>query len=200
MAGTKPTKDRSAMLFIVIVLLLSLIGAGAGFAVGSILKSGLVADITIPAAESVKPGMAAETSPAAEDSHAVPAAKQDGERAHGSDRPAVAEEEVEETELIDPHSLRVVPFPPILTTLAEPKGKWIRLEGSILTTTEAEDPPEVLAERSGEQILTYLRSVRLDQIEGPTNVLGFREDLNEMLQVLSKGQVRGVLINGLVVE
>ena len=66
--------------------------------------------------------------------------------------------------------------------------------------SEAEDSPEVLAERSGEQILTYLRSLRLDQIEGPSNVLGFREDLNEMLRVLSKGQVKGILINGLVVE
>ena len=200
MAGAKSAKDKSAMYFIVIVLLLSLIGAGAGFAVGSILQSGLLADIGMPAAESGKPGMPPEKPIVAKDSHAVPAANHDGEKARGSDMPVAVEAEDEETELIDPHSLRVVPFPPVLTTLAEPKGKWIRLEGSILTTTEAEDSPEVLAERSGEQILTYLRSLRLDQIEGPSNVLGFREDLNEMLRVLSKGQVKGILINGLVVE
>ena len=169
MTNAKPAKDKSAMLFVVIVLLLSLVGAGAGFAVGSILQSGPLAGNSVPEAETVN-------------------------------KPEAAEGDGEETELIDPHSLRVVPFPPVLTTLAEPKGKWIRLEGSIMITTDAEDPPEVLAERSGEQILTYLRSVRLDQIEGPTNVLGFREDLNEMLHVLSKGQVKGILINGLVVE
>ena len=72
--------------------------------------------------------------------------------------------------------------------------------GSILITAEAEEPPEVLAERSGEQILTYLRSLRLDQLEGPTSILGLREDLTEMLRVLSKGQVKGILINGLVIE
>ena len=200
MADAKSAKDKRAMFSIVIVLLLSLIGAGAGFAVGSILQSGLLTDIGKPAAESGKPGMTPEKSAVARDSHAVPTASHGGEKAPDSDKPSVAEGEDEEAELVDPNSLRVLSFPPILTTLAEPKGKWIRLEGSILTTTEAEDSPEVLAERSGEQILTYLRSLRLDQIEGPSNVLGFREDLNEMLRVLSKGQVKGILISGLVVE
>ena len=200
MADAKPAKDKSTMSFIVIVLLLSLIGAGAGFAVGSIVQTRLSADSSKPEIDSAK----AEAAVAAKETHEAPASDHAGnkasDKAHGSAELAAADDEDIEVEPIDPRALRVVPFPPVLTTLAEPKGKWIRLEGSILTTTDAEDSPEVLAGRSGEQVLAYLRSLRLDQIEGPSNVLGLREDLNEMLGVLSRGQVKGILINGLVVE
>jgi flagellar FliL protein len=96
--------------------------------------------------------------------------------------------------------LKIVPFPPVLTTLSEPRGKWIRVEGSILITPEASQQPEILAEKSGEQILAYLRSLRLDQLEGPSGLLAIRSDLNETVSTLSGGQVKGVLIHGIVVE
>lgn len=198
MAQSKTPKDKNTAMFLVVVLLLTLVGAGTGFAVGSLIQP--VADVaekTVGSGPAVTAGVAkAEDRPkeaqgASAEGHGT---AKDGE---GGTSPAGEEESVE---AIDPHSLKTVVFPPVLTTLAEPKGKWIRLEGSILITAEAEEPPEVLAERSGEQILTYLRSLRLDQLEGPTSILGLREDLTEMLRVLSKGQVKGILINGLVIE
>lgn len=197
-AGSKAPKDKGPMTFIVIVLLLTLVGAGTGFAVGSLIQSGAGQEGGIAATDAVKPGTTAKPEAGPKDTHSPPAGGQGTSEADGEAAPGGEEEEA--IEVIDPLSLRTVPFPPVLTTLAEPKGKWIRLEGSILITTEAEDSPEVLAERSGEQILTYLRSLRLGQLEGPAGVLGLREDLTEMLQVLSKGQVKGILINGLVVE
>ena len=60
--------------------------------------------------------------------------------------------------------------------------------------------PELLAEEAGEQILTYLRSIRLSQLESPSGILGLRDDLDETVKTLSGGEVRGVLIHGLVVE
>jgi flagellar FliL protein len=48
--------------------------------------------------------------------------------------------------------------------------------------------------------LTYLRTLRLDQLEGPSGILGLRDDLNATVMALSNGEVRGVLIHGLVVE
>lgn len=185
MAAAKGARDNGTMVLIVVALLLTLVGAGTGFAVGSLLDQEPVSDLTEPVAKLEQPA-----EPAASEDH--------GAQTSGSE--TAADISGHEEEAIDLHAVKVISFPPVLTTLAEPKGKWIRLEGSVQLIEETEDPPELLAERSGEQILTYLRSLRLDQLEGPSGVLGLREDLNEMVQTLSKGQVRGVLIHGLVVE
>jgi flagellar FliL protein len=175
MAAAKTGKNSGAMALIVVVLLLTLVGAGTGFAVGSLLSGEPAGKPPAATAQATDP-----TTAKADDGHAAPGAEESADAAEG------------EPQEIETHAVRTVPFPPVLTTLAEPKGKWIRLEGSIQV--------ELLSERSGEQILTYLRSLRLDQLEGPSGVLGLREDLNEMVQTLSNGQVRGVLVHGLVVE
>jgi flagellar FliL protein len=192
-AGTSTTSDKGKVTFVVVILLLTLVGSGAGFAVGALIgpPSDIAAKIA-PASTAAGDGLTkANDGEAPANSHATSMKTSDG---------LAPADDAENLEVIDPRSLKAVVFPPVLTTLAEPKGKWIRLEGSILITAEAEDVPEILAERSGEQILTYLRSLRLDQLEGPAGVLGLREDLTEMLGILSKGQVKGLLINGLVVE
>ena len=93
-----------------------------------------------------------------------------------------------------------MPFPPVLTSLAEPKGVWIRIEGSMLILAETEDKPEVLVEQAGAQLLAYLRTVKLAQIEGPSGLLHMREDMNDVVSTLSRGQVREVLIHAMVVE
>ena len=69
-----------------------------------------------------------------------------------------------------------------------------------MIAASGEKPPELLAEEAGEQILTYLRSVRLSQLETASGILALRDDLDETVQVLSGGEVRSVLIHGLVVE
>lgn len=190
MASSKPAKDSNTAVFIVVVLLLTLTGAGAGFAVGSVAEGGIMAAGTVTA-----PPVDGQGSPArASASHTK---QPSGEQTETGSTEVAA---VDDAEFLDPAKLRVIAIPPILTTLAQPKGKWIRLEGSILTTTGIEEPPELLAERAGEQVLTFLRSLRLDQIEGTSNMLALREDLTEMLRVLSKDQVKGILISGLVVE
>jgi flagellar FliL protein len=183
MAAAKTGKNSGAMALIVVVLLLTLVGAGTGFAVGSLLSGEPAGKPPAATAQATDP-----TTAKADDGHAAPGAEESADAAEG------------EPQEIETHAVRTVPFPPVLTTLAEPKGKWIRLEGSIQVVLETEDSVELLSERSGEQILTYLRSLRLDQLEGPSGVLGLREDLNEMVQTLSNGQVRGVLVHGLVVE
>ncbi len=183
------------MVLIIVVFLLSIAGAGAGFTVGT-----LISGEPEPAAEEAE---AKPEEPAKEeDAHAAkPADDGHGAKAeHGEATEEAATEEAEpEEEPLDLHALKVTRFPPVLTTLAEPKGKWIRLEGAILSA-EGETPPELLAEKSGEQILAYLRTLRLSQIEGPSGYLGLKSDLNETVKVLSGGEVKGVLIHGLVVE
>ena len=176
MADAKPAK-KGKMLDIVVILLLTLVAAGAGLGVGILAKG----DAAQPQAQA--------------------AAAPDPKKA---EEPAVGEGDVETPPEVglkeDFTGLKIFPFPPVLTTLVEPKGKWIRVEGSIMISPEADQQPEILAEKSGEQILTYLRSLRLDQLEGPSGLLAIRADLNETVLTLSGGQVKGVLIHGIVVE
>lgn len=177
MADPKSAK-KGKMLDIVVILLLTLVAAGAGLGVGLLSKSDAP-----PVQAGTQDAKNAETAPAT------------GAEAAGAGTTTL-EIGVKE----DLTGLKIFPFPPVLTTLSEPKGKWIRVEGSILITPEANQQPEILAEKSGEQILAYLRSLRLDQLEGPSGLLSIRSDLNETVSTLSGGQVKGVLIHGIVVE
>ena len=172
---------RETMTMLVVVLLLTLMGAGVGFAVGTLLA----------AADAGQPPAAAAADGSAPTASAGKAASEDGEQ-----------QDVVETADSDMPSedMRIIRLPPVLTTLAEPRGRWIRLEGSILTRPESKVSPEQLAEEAGGQILTYLRSVRLDQLESASSVLGLRDDLDETVRTLSGGDVQKLLIHGLVVE
>ena len=170
-------------MFVVATVLLSLIGTAAGFTVGSLLGD---PSQRTPHAPDVQ---AAASQSSTETPHSTP---QDGDRTE--------EHDGADSEQHGSVAVKAVPIPPVLTTLAAPEGRWIRLEGSVLVQLETDESPELLAEKAGEQILTYLRTVRLEQISGPSGTLGLRNDLNEMVRAISNGQVQGVLIHGLLVE
>lgn len=191
MASDRGKDKRGPMMMAIVILLLTLMGAGIGFSVGLVLQS------ETPAEEEKKAqGSATSQLPPEETKGEVHKASGEGED-KGEEKPAEPAEPEDEIPLKD---LRVIPFPPILTTLAEPKGKWIRLEGALLAMPSTEKAPELLAEETGEQILAYLRTLRLSEIETPSGFLGLRDDLNETVKVMSEGQVRGILIHGLIVE
>lgn len=178
MASDKTGKagGSSPLLMIVVILLLTLAAMGAGLAAGSMLEFPVAA---MPA----KP-----PPPAAE-----------GNSGHEGSKPA-GEGEAEVAAPAETSQMKVMPFPPVLTSLAEPKGVWIRIEGSMLVLAETEDKPEILVEQAGAHLLAYLRTVKLAQIEGPSGLLHLREDMNDVVSTMSRGQVREVLIHALVVE
>ncbi|MFM8748042.1 MAG: flagellar basal body-associated FliL family protein [Aestuariivirga sp.] len=199
MADDASGKNKTLLTTLVVILLLTLMGAGVGFAVGVLLKppansgQAMAPSDSTPAQEAAS-GKQSDTATetAAADAHGSGAthetkAEGDGEPPEDEDQPA-------------PKDVTVVPFSPVLTTLGSPREKWIRLEGAILVKAESQVPVEQLAERAGEQILAYLRTVNLAHIEGPSGFLSLRHDLNETLKALSSGEVQGVLIHGLVVE
>lgn len=171
----------------VVVLLLSLMGAGVGFALGIFLQPGTEADAPAPQAEA--PAKSKDVP-----QHESAAAEGEEAKPESPEPEPAGDEDVAEIDL------KIIPIPPVLTTLAEPQGKWVRLEGSILAKPGGEQTPELLAERAGEQILAYLRTVRLEQIQGPSGLLALRDDLNETVKTLSGGQVQSLLIHGLLVE
>ena len=66
--------------------------------------------------------------------------------------------------------------------------------------TSADEANDVLAGEIRQDILAYLRTVSLAQIQGPSGLLHLREDLNERVQIRSKGAVKELVIQALIVQ
>jgi flagellar protein FliL len=94
----------------------------------------------------------------------------------------------------------IVDLPPIVTNLGAPQDTWVRLEGSIIFDPKTLSDPEAVAGQIGDDILAYLRTVSLQQLEGPVGLENIRQDLNERAAIRSGGKVRAFVIRTLVVQ
>jgi flagellar FliL protein len=94
----------------------------------------------------------------------------------------------------------VVDLPPIVTNLGAPQDTWVRLEGSIVFDPKTLPHPEAVAGEIGDDVLAYLRTVSLHQLEGPIGLENIRQDLNERAATRSGGKVRAFVIKTLVVQ
>jgi flagellar protein FliL len=97
-------------------------------------------------------------------------------------------------------SLNLKSLSPVITNLAGPKGTWIRLEAAIIVTPDGGQEDNVLLGKISEDVVAYLRTVHMGQIEGANGFQNLREDLNERARVRSGGRVRELVIQSLVVE
>ncbi len=115
-------------------------------------------------------------------------------------RPAAIDAE-KPKEAAEPATLSTIyDLPPIVTNLGAPQDTWIRLEGSIVFDPKILPHPEAIAGKIGEDVLAYLRTVTLKQLEGPVGLQAIREDLNERTATRSDGKVRELVIRTLVVQ
>ncbi|MGB3387257.1 MAG: flagellar basal body-associated FliL family protein [Pseudaminobacter sp.] len=88
-------------------------------------------------------------------------------------------------------------LPPITTNLAAPTTTWVRLEASIVL----DEPQEAtLADEIHQDLLAYLRTVRLHQVEGASGFQHLKADLTERARIRSEGHVKQVLIRTLIFE
>ena len=94
----------------------------------------------------------------------------------------------------------IVDLPPIVTNLGAPQDTWVRLEGSIIFDPKTLPHPEAVAGQIGDDVLAYLRTVALHQLEGPIGLENIRQDLNERAATRSGGKVHGFVIRTLVVQ
>jgi flagellar FliL protein len=92
------------------------------------------------------------------------------------------------------------PLPPIVTNLASPKGTWIRIEASVVVGADAAAGANALVAAIAEDIVAYLRTVSLAQIEGPSGFLHLREDLNDRARIRTGGKIRELVVQTLVLE
>ncbi|MEI2385855.1 flagellar basal body-associated FliL family protein [Breoghania sp. JC706] len=89
---------------------------------------------------------------------------------------------------------------PMVTNLAAPRDTWIRLQASVILKDEAVEEASLLVSRIEQDILAYLRTLTLSQIEGAGGLQHLREDLNERAKIRSEGQVRELILESLVVQ
>lgn len=97
-------------------------------------------------------------------------------------------------------STRLKPLVSITTNLAQPKSTWIRLEAVIVMTESLGSNSDVIAKQMSEDIIGYLRTISLDQLDGPSGFQHLREDLNDRVRVRSEGKVAELIITSLIVE
>jgi flagellar FliL protein len=91
----------------------------------------------------------------------------------------------------------VVQLEPITTNLAYPSDSWIRLEVALAF----KGPPELpLAEEIHQDILAYMRTVSLQQIEGPRGFQYLKDDIQERVDLRSQGKVSKVMFRTFVIE
>lgn len=177
-AGEGAPKQPSLILFIIAALILTLVAAGGGGVLGMMLAD--MVHAPEPAKqESEKPKTGTEEKTAKSDaSHEEASAEAEGESVH----------------------LVLQPLQPIIANLAAPAGAWIRIEGSLLLDEEGAKEADILAAKTGEDILGFLRTVSLAQIEGASGYLHLREDLSDLVKFRSEGRVREFVMQSMVVE
>ncbi len=114
--------------------------------------------------------------------------------------PATVEKPAETAVTAAGQTSTIVDLPPIVTNLGAPPDTWVRLEGSIIFDPKTLSHPEALAGQIGDDVLAYLRTVSLPQLQGPIGLENIRQDLNERAATRSGGKVRGFVIRTLVVQ
>ncbi len=91
-------------------------------------------------------------------------------------------------------------LPAIVTNLASPSDTRIRLQVALVFAKRAVEAPDVMVARIGDDIMAFLKTLSIGEIQGASGLQALREDLNERAAVRSEGKVREVIIENLVVQ
>lgn len=91
----------------------------------------------------------------------------------------------------------IVQLEPITTNLAFPTDRWVRLEVALLFKDK---PDAKLAETIHQDIAVYLRTVSLQQIEGPRGFQYLKEDLEERADMISEGKVSRLMFRTFLIQ
>lgn len=100
----------------------------------------------------------------------------------------------------------LTPLPQIITNLAGSGDAWLRLEASVLVPPAAADAPDDgepsadLPQQIAQDLMAYLRTVTVAQIQGASGFYHLREDLNDRIRVRTNGAVKELIIHTMVLE
>ncbi|HWK67447.1 MAG TPA: flagellar basal body-associated FliL family protein [Rhizobiaceae bacterium] len=105
---------------------------------------------------------------------------------------------VEESEAEQPAPANIVDLAPITTNLAVPETVWVRLELSLVFDQPFED--QTLPDTIQQDILAYIRTVKLMQVQGASGYQHLKSDLLERAAIRSNGLVKDILIRTMLFE
>lgn len=98
-----------------------------------------------------------------------------------------------------PAKSRLYQLKPIVTNIADPASVWLRLEASVVFADDMPNSQVIIAEVS-EDILSFLKTLKIGQIEGSSQLQHLREDLKDRVAVRTGGDVSDIIIESLVVQ
>ncbi len=180
-AGNDASKSSggSMVSFIIAVVLLTLISAGAGFGTG-----GFLIDTPEPQAKVVKANKAdgAKTS-----GHGKSAGGGDMKTDGGNDNEAA-------------QAIEIIRLEPVVTNLANPVETWVRIEASIELVSSYNGDKNLLSTTIAEDLLMFTRTLSLASISGSSGIAHYKEDISERARIRSGGAVNQVLLRMLVIE
>lgn len=177
-------KGPSTVIQAVVLLVLTLAAAGGGWFSGVRLHYGAGGGVP---AETVK----IQVDPLPGSVEAEEAAK--ANTGSGSAQDGVARDENGNIILIP----RLVPLEPVTTNLAAPRDIWVRMELAIVFTAP---PPPQLVRTIHEDILAYMRTVTLQQVQGASGFRHLKTDLEERARIRSNGLATQLMIRTLLFE
>jgi flagellar FliL protein len=123
---------------------------------------------------------------------AAPGSEHPEKEMRAEDKPAAAAGLQANSGLID--------IPPVVTNLSVPQDTWIRLEASLVFDEKAVPHPDALGAEVAGDILAFLRTTTLTQIQGIAGLQNLRQDLNERVAIRSNGAVKELIIRTLVLQ
>lgn len=172
-------KKSSLIPTIGIALGLTIVAAGGGWVLGGMLSGSFLTD-----EKKEEIAKAAEL--------AALAAEGGGGHGGGSEEPGAD---------IVPHVSTeengVYMLEPITSNLSYPSENWIRVEVALLFKGS---PDVEMAEDIHQDIIAYLRTVSLQQIQGPRGFEYLKEDLEERVELRSEGKVSKLMFRTFVIE
>ncbi len=96
--------------------------------------------------------------------------------------------------------IEVMELPAIVTNLAQPEEARVRMQVAMVYPKRGVENVTLLAARINDDIVTFLKTLTVAGLQGPSGLQALREDLNERAAVRSDGKVREIIIEALVVQ
>jgi len=180
-AGNDASKSSggSMVSFIVAVVLLTLISAGAGF--------GSVSFLIYTPAPQAKVAKDYKANGAKTSGH--------GKSAGGGDMTSDGGGDGEAAQAIE-----IIKLEPVVTNLANPVETWVRIEASIELVSSYNGDKNLLLTTIAEDLLMFTRTLSLASISGSSGIAHYKEDISERARIRSGGAVNQVLLRMLVIE
>lgn len=93
----------------------------------------------------------------------------------------------------------VRPLAPIVANLGNPPDLFVRIQAAVVLEPNTPESNALVA-KVGDDVVAYLRTVSIAEIQGPTGFQFLKEDLKRRAVQLGGGRIRDFLLTTFVVE